>query len=607
MGNSTEEDLCSQTTNRDDGDILTILVATDIHLGFEEKDPIRDQDTYDTFEEILKIASAEEVDFILLGGDLFHHSRPSPYCIFKCTELLRRYCLGDKPVEIEFLSDPSRNFHNVYNPTVNYEDPNLNVSIPVFSIHGNHDDPTGQKQISAMDLMSTSGLINYFGRWNNFDKVEVEPILLKKGATKLALYGLSHIKDERLGRLFLDKKVKMMAPEDQDDWFHLLVWHQNRATRGVKNFIPDDSLPDFLDLVIWGHEHDCRIEPERKHNDVYVSQPGSSVATSLAAGEAIPKKVGILKVHHKQFQMIPVDLKTVRPFIFEELVLKNLDDMMNDDNSGLTPNELTLEVVTKKVESMMEEAKQLGRVGKASEKPLIRLNVKCRDERQVFNAIRFGQQYNGRVANPDDMVKCQPIKEPVRRGKGDGKDKITFNDGPVLADRVEDIISKYFAENDTLKGLSIGPLNEGVKRFIDSNNADAVSDVAEFMIKETIEYLATRLPEIEEAENMILACKTVRDEQENLNTIRQVLDKPQKKRSVTNDDVSQRKSSKDDDDGMTIDDDDDDDSNASASPVKGKGLWGDTSNSSKPTRGPGSRGGRGSRGPRRARGKGRAN
>ena len=26
---------------------------------------------------------------------------------------------------------------------MNYEDPNYNISIPVFSIHGNHDDPAG--------------------------------------------------------------------------------------------------------------------------------------------------------------------------------------------------------------------------------------------------------------------------------------------------------------------------------------------------------------------------------------------------------------------------------------------------------------------------------
>lgn len=62
-----------------------------------------------------------------------------------------------------------------------------------------------------MDLLATPGLVNYFGRWNNYDIVEIEPILLKKGQTKLALYGLSHIKDERLGRLFLDKKVKFFV------------------------------------------------------------------------------------------------------------------------------------------------------------------------------------------------------------------------------------------------------------------------------------------------------------------------------------------------------------------------------------------------------------
>lgn len=59
----------------------------------------------------------------------------------------------------------------------------------------------------------------------------------------------------------------------QENWFRLLVWHQNRAARGAKNFIPEETLPNMLNLVIWGHEHDCRIEPE-KYAEVYVSQPG---------------------------------------------------------------------------------------------------------------------------------------------------------------------------------------------------------------------------------------------------------------------------------------------------------------------------------------------
>lgn len=34
------------------------------------------------------------------------------------------------------------NCHSAFNH-VNYEDPDINIAIPVFSIHGNHDDPSG--------------------------------------------------------------------------------------------------------------------------------------------------------------------------------------------------------------------------------------------------------------------------------------------------------------------------------------------------------------------------------------------------------------------------------------------------------------------------------
>ena len=47
---------------------------------------------------------------------------------------------------------------------------------------------------------------------------------------------------------------------------------------------------DSIDLVVWGHEHDCRIIPEPVAGKrYYITQPGSSVATSLADGESIEK------------------------------------------------------------------------------------------------------------------------------------------------------------------------------------------------------------------------------------------------------------------------------------------------------------------------------
>ena len=37
--------------------------------------------------------------------------------------------------------------------------------------------------------------------------IKVRPILLRKGGVKLAIYGLSHVKDERLHRLLRENKV----------------------------------------------------------------------------------------------------------------------------------------------------------------------------------------------------------------------------------------------------------------------------------------------------------------------------------------------------------------------------------------------------------------
>ncbi|KAG8215990.1 hypothetical protein J3R82DRAFT_7977 [Butyriboletus roseoflavus] len=60
------------------------------------------------------------------------------------------------------MSDPNEGKAERYNfPAINYEDPNLNVGIPVFSIHGNHDDPQGagpEGALCALEIRSVSGL-----------------------------------------------------------------------------------------------------------------------------------------------------------------------------------------------------------------------------------------------------------------------------------------------------------------------------------------------------------------------------------------------------------------------------------------------------------------
>jgi DNA repair exonuclease SbcCD nuclease subunit len=69
----------------------------------------------------------------------------------------------------------------------NTQDPCLNVGLPVFTIHGNHDDPSGPEHFSAVDVLSSIHYVNYFGKQkfyrdeeNDIGKIKLSPLLLVK-------------------------------------------------------------------------------------------------------------------------------------------------------------------------------------------------------------------------------------------------------------------------------------------------------------------------------------------------------------------------------------------------------------------------------------------
>lgn len=177
-----------------------------------------------------------------------------------------------------------------------------------------------------MDLFQTINYVNYFGKYTNLNEVQIKPILMSKGTQKLALYGLSHIPDKRLVKLLREKKVILDKPNDEEgQFFNLLTLHQNRAgNRGTDNYIKENYLPDFMDFVFWGHEHDYEWKPEEiGENKFSLLQLGSSVATSLSEGESKQKFIGLLEISNDTFQYTPIKLETVRPMIFKTIDLRD--------------------------------------------------------------------------------------------------------------------------------------------------------------------------------------------------------------------------------------------------------------------------------------------
>ncbi|XP_030008937.1 double-strand break repair protein MRE11 [Sphaeramia orbicularis] len=488
----------SSENTLDDEDTFKILIATDVHLGYLEKDAIRGSDSYNTLEEILKYAKSHQVDFILLGGDLFHENKPSRRCLHSCITKLRQYCMGDTPIQFNILSDQTVNFNTTQFPWVNYQDENLNISIPVFSIHGNHDDPTGAEGLCALDLLSASGLVNHFGHSQSVERIEISPILMQKGNTKLALYGLGSIPDERLYRMFVNNQVTMLRPkEDQDEWFNLFTIHQNRSKHGPTNYIPEQFLDDFLDLVVWGHEHECLIAPSRNEQQLfYVTQPGSSVATSLSPGEATKKHIGLLRVKGRKMNLQKIPLKTVRQFLIQDVVLTDYQDLFTPE----TPH------VTKKVENfcyakvteMLEEAER-ERLGcpLTPEKPLIRIRVDYSGGFETFSTSRFSQKFVDRVANPKDIVHFLRRREQ----KEDIKDEVSVDYGKLVKTtaaeglRVEDLVKKYFEAAEQKVQLSLlteQGMGKAIQEFVDKDEKCAIEELITYQLEKTQRHLQGR-------------------------------------------------------------------------------------------------------------------
>ena len=157
----------------DESNLFRIMIASDTHLGYLENDQIRGDDSFNTFEEILKISKSEGVDFLLLGGDLFHHHNPSKKTIIRTGNILQKYVYGQRNQK-----------YNIFCYDPNFKNENLSVEVPIFIIHGNHDDPSGFENFSSIDIFSNKEL-NYFGKINNYEEFDLYPILFVKNCTKI--------------------------------------------------------------------------------------------------------------------------------------------------------------------------------------------------------------------------------------------------------------------------------------------------------------------------------------------------------------------------------------------------------------------------------------
>lgn len=275
-----------------------------------------------------------------------------------------------------------------------------------------------------------------------------------------------------------------MPENAESDMFNIMVVHQNRADRGPKNYLPEEVLPEFLDLIVWGHEHDCEIELNMRPRGFFICQPGSSVATSLSHGESLEKHCGMLLVKGKECKMVPIKLETVRPFVFRTIALSNYNLLDEGDVQGKV-----MDICEEEIKKMVEEAKKQSTNGKL---PLLRLRVEPTNETQMFNPVRFGQKYSKVCANPLELILFSKIsRKGIKKQERDTLDRDglheAFENRDVNKANVEEIVDRYFEElkNDDgakekqLEIFSSRSLSEMTRRLVQNDDDDAADKIIE--------------------------------------------------------------------------------------------------------------------------------
>lgn len=254
------------------------------------------------------------------------------------------------------------------------------------------------------------------------------------------------------------------------------------------DWLPEDMLPDFLDLVVWGHEHECLIDP--KYNpgkNFHVMQPGSSVATSLMPGEAVPKHIAVLSITGRDFKVDTIPLKTVRPFVMREIVLAEEKAAMRLAKKANNRTELT-EFLNGIVNEMIKRANQewdeaQGRQERDEDEepplPLIRLRVEyTAPEGGNFdceNPQRFSNRFVDKVANKNDVVQFYRKKAGATKRSKEAElpEEAMLASLAIDSIKVDELVRQVLAT----QSLTILPQNsfgDAVGQFVDKDDKHAM-------------------------------------------------------------------------------------------------------------------------------------
>ena len=200
------------------------------------------------------------------------------------------------------------------------------------------------------------------------------------------------------------------------------------------------------------------------------------------------RHVAIVSIQGKEFKFDPIRLRTVRPFVTEEVVLSEIAD---EEDLDLTDQSQIHKYLKSRVDALIAraheewearnaEAVEQGDDPLPSMLPLVRLRVETTGVSEMSNPVRFGQEFQGRIANPRDVLIFHRAKRMARNAKvAIEKPELSIDDpemsvGEKLSKvRVQTLVREYLAAQE-LQLLGEGGMSEAIEMFVDKDDIHAI-------------------------------------------------------------------------------------------------------------------------------------
>jgi exonuclease SbcD len=198
----------------------------DSHLGAFSKNPKLKELNLKAFEIAIQKSIEENVDFILIAGDLFHNPIPDMEIVKRAVEILKEA---------------------------------VNRGIRVYTIYGSHDFSAGST--SLLDVLSSTGLFKKVVNYEVIDgKLRIKPVKDETGVNILGISGLSSAHEIEYFE-HIDREYLKAIPHPKIFAFHTTISELKPSYIPDRYALPKSLLPSDFDYYAGGHLHE-RIESE---------------------------------------------------------------------------------------------------------------------------------------------------------------------------------------------------------------------------------------------------------------------------------------------------------------------------------------------------------